>query len=824
MYLSSRGYTIEKASLSDEELQNIKKELTVCPNIIDGYGPQGAAEQLTFKNYLESKSKLYLPKAYGLKQFGVPTLSKISEGDDINVEFKGNLRPQQQEPVNMVLDACRDPARMGGLLCLKCGEGKCLGKDTPVLMYDSTIKMVQDVKVGDILMGDDSQPRHVKSVCTGLEMMYKVHQCNGEPYVVNKSHILTLQNTKGEVVDMPLTEVLKDPLYMKKYKGLRTCLNFSEKPIDFDPYIVGYWLGDLESYALTVTIKHKNIAKYMECTLPFYNCYLEYSGSTNIHLYSIIGHPRRDNKFLHFLFKSGLLNTRKHIPLMFKHNSVENRCQLLAGIVDANLKYKDGIGYYMTFYNETLKNDVMFLARSLGFKCTELKPSQLSFWKKLFKHRDVMEPTATHYVSISFERACHCIPVKGPLQILYTTHNYVLSRESLLSEIRIEKLGVDTYYGFEIDGNRRFLLGDTTVTHNTICAINMICTLAKKTLIIVHKEFLLQQWRERIQEFAPSARLGLIKGKVIDVDDKDIVIASLQSLAMKDYEDATLNTFGTLVIDEAHHMGAQVFSQALKKTNFKYSIGLTATPKRKDGLSKVFLWYLGDIVYNSKQRKDTLQVVFKEYYDSDPRYSKEHLLYNNKPNMARMINNICEFAPRTMMICEEIRGIFAKECARKILILSDRRQHLNDIHKTLEGETFQIPSGFYYGGLSPADLKESEEKPVILATFQYASEGFDLKGLDTLILASPKSDVIQVVGRILRDKPEDRKHIPLVVDIVDAFSMFEGQAKKRYKYYKSCKYHIEDKDNIFKSSVTSGKEVHNKDIGSLLSSGPCFID
>ena len=322
----------------------------------------------------------------------------------------------------------------------------------------------------------------------------------------------------------------------------------------------------------------------------------------------------------------------------------------------------------------------------------------------------------------------------------------------------------------------------------TITAISLICTLAKKTLIIVHKEFLLEQWKERITEFAPSARIGLIKAKVIDVEDKDIVLASVQSLSMKEYDADIFKSFGTLVIDECHHMGSQVFSKALNKVNFKYSIGLTATPKRKDGLTKVFIWYLGDIAFVSAKRKDVIDVYFREYYDNDPMYSKEHTLYNKKPNMAKMINNICEFIPRVTFIVNELVSILEHDFNRKVLILSDRRQHLHLLKEAFDKTTYT--SGFYYGGMNALDLKESENKQILLATYQYASEGFDMKGLDTLILASPKSDVVQVVGRILRDKPEDRKYTPLVIDVIDTFSMFVGQGKKRLKYYKTCKYNI----------------------------------
>ena len=325
----------------------------------------------------------------------------------------------------------------------------------------------------------------------------------------------------------------------------------------------------------------------------------------------------------------------------------------------------------------------------------------------------------------------------------------------------------------------------------TVMALYLISTLSKKTLVIVHKEFLLQQWRERIQEFLPTARIGLIKAQHVDVVDKDIVLGSLQSLSMKEYDDDVFNDFGTLVVDECHHTSAEVFSRALRKVNFKYSLGLSATIQRKDGLTKVFMWYLGSVVYSATKRKgDVVTVKAVEYFDSHSAYSTECLMGRDKLNISRMINNICDFVPRTSKLMEIWHGVYEKEPKRRTLILSDRIVHLEKMGAILKD--WNIPYGYYIGRMSDAELKKTaDEAIVILGTFQFCSEGFDVQGLDTLILASPKSDIVQSVGRILRQKPEDRLHIPIVIDLMDMFSVFENQAKKRMKYYNKCGYDIE---------------------------------
>jgi len=346
----------------------------------------------------------------------------------------------------------------------------------------------------------------------------------------------------------------------------------------------------------------------------------------------------------------------------------------------------------------------------------------------------------------------------------------------------------------------------------TVVAIKIMSLIRKKTLVVVHKDFLLQQWKERIGEFLPGTKVGTIKAKTIDVQDKDVVIASLQSLSMKEYSEDLFNDFGFAIFDECHHTSAEVFSQALRKLCIKYTLGLTATPKRKDGLTKVFLHHLGDIEYSSGKRKDNMRVIFKEFYSIDPLYSKEYLLYSKKPNIARMLTNICDYQPRTDFIVDILCDILKDEPDRKCLVLTDRRDQVENLAAKLKGRSIEV--GLYYGGMKDKDLKESETKRVIVGSYSYVSEGFDVKALNTLLLASPKTDVVQIVGRILREKPEERAHTPLVIDIVDAFSVFPNQGKRRMTYYKSCKYDVEDPDKVFTKV--------NKNIS--LGDKACFID
>ena len=331
-------------------------------------------------------------------------------------------------------------------------------------------------------------------------------------------------------------------------------------------------------------------------------------------------------------------------------------------------------------------------------------------------------------------------------------------------------------------------------------SLNIISQLGKKTLVIVHKDFLLKQWRERIEEFLPEARVGLIKAKVIDIEDKDIVMASLQSLAMKEYDNYVFNDFGFVIVDECHRIASEIFSKALYKINFRYSLGLSATINRKDGLSKVFKWHIGDIIYKGSKANEKIDVkkqpnvyIIEYLKDYIREYNNEELMFNNKPNMSKMINNICNYHKRTEYIINLIIQIKNKDNNRNIILLSDRREHLRLMKNMIDNENNPNikKSGFYVGGMKEEELKYTEnECDIIFATFSMAAEGLDIPKLNTLILASPKSDVQQSCGRILREKPEERNYIPLIIDLYDNFSLFSNIGNKRKKFYKKEKYNI----------------------------------
>lgn len=315
----------------------------------------------------------------------------------------------------------------------------------------------------------------------------------------------------------------------------------------------------------------------------------------------------------------------------------------------------------------------------------------------------------------------------------------------------------------------------------TVQALWLIAHLKLKALVVVPKEFLLQQWRERISEFLPGARVGIIQQNRCEVDDVDIALGIINTLACRDFPPKTFWSFGVCVVDECHKTATQMFSQALPKVASLYNIGLTATPKRSDGMERLFHYFLGPMGYRNAD--DDHKVCVEWLLFDSPDY-KPVVMFDGTPSIASMINQISASEARNQRVIARLREFRA--AGRKILILGDRIAHARRI-QTLAAALPLTTAGLYIGGMKAEALKLSESCDIIVASYKMASEGLDIKGLNTLVLMTPRVDIEQSVGRILRDKHPEK---PLVIlDVVDyAFSVFPNQAAKRLRYYNSKHY------------------------------------
>jgi hypothetical protein len=381
---------------------------------------------------------------------------------------------------------------------------------------------------------------------------------------------------------------------------------------------------------------------------------------------------------------------------------------------------------------------------------------------------------------------------------------------SLTYRIKIEKIEDGQYYGFEIDGNKRFVLGDFTVTHNTVMALKIISVLQKKTLILVHKEFLMNQWIDRIQEFIPNASVGKIQGQVIDIKGRDIVIGMIQSIYDKDYPADVFSSFGLTIIDEVHRIGSEQFSKTLLKTITPYMLGISATVDRKDKLTRILYMFIGEKIYSNKTRDDDMVYVRAvEYKSRDPVFNEMEHDFRGNPMYSKMIVKLCEYGPRSDFIIRIIADLLKENPNNQIMILAHNRSLLTYLYDAIHHKNI-ASAGYYVGGMKPASLQETEGKQIVIATYAMAAEALDIKTLSTLVMVTPKTDIIQSVGRILRMKHAQ----PIIVDIVDGHDLFKNQWRQRLRYYKKCNYRIQMTDStqyggMDKDEINGWKMVFN---------------
>jgi superfamily II DNA or RNA helicase len=338
----------------------------------------------------------------------------------------------------------------------------------------------------------------------------------------------------------------------------------------------------------------------------------------------------------------------------------------------------------------------------------------------------------------------------------------------------------------------------------TICAVNILSRLKKKTLIIVHKEFLLNQWIERIEQFLPKAKIGKIQGQIIDIDGKDIVLGMLQSLSMKDYPAALFESFGLTIIDEVHHISSEVFSCALFKIVTKYMLGLSATMNRKDGTTYIFKLFLGDVVFKGMREEEfNVTVRAVNYVNDDADFNEVVYDFRGNVQYSTMISKLCSYNRRSEFILKVLTDMLIENGSQQIMILAHNKNLLKYLYDAIESREIATV-GYYIGGMKERALKISETKKVVIATYSMAAEALDIKTLTTLIMATPKTDIEQSIGRILREKHGN----PIVVDIVDKHEVFKNQWRKRKVFYKKNNYKIISTSNLdYSPNINNWKTV-----------------
>ena len=826
--VTRRGAEIPKSNTA--AAARARRELTVAPVSLNDPFPK------KFRVYAETADALIVPLHWAAAALGQPNRDARPPGEPFEFSFNGSLREdlRQPEAVAGVLKTWGHglPTQKirGAMLCLPAGFGKCLAPETPVLLYNGCVVTADSLEPGMQMMGPDSTPRNVLNVSRGTEMMYELRPTKGDAWRCNESHILSLKlsghgyiktranasivsyydtcsniftsksfKTSADAAAFVAT-LPRDPIVditVKDYVALPKTVQenlklFKTGPIDFparpdpacNPYILGAWLGDGTSTGPDFTFQDNEL--YDEINrraLPNEMAlHQKISPSAAKRCFKLRYNDNDERKghinpFMRTLQKYNLINN-KHIPADIKYGSRRTRLDVLAGLLDTD-GHLAGNCYEITQKKQVLANDIVFVARSLGFA------ANIKQVRKTCVKPDGNRVTGTYHQTVIYGEGLETIPVALARKMAAVRLQIKDARRSGFTCIPV---GRGAYVGPVLDADHRYVLGDFTVTHNTSTALYLASVVKKRMLVIVHKSFLADQWAERVAQFLPGARVTRVQGDVCDTSG-DVVIAMLQTLVSRKYPASTFDACSLLVADEVHHIGAAVFSQAMLGLCLPYTLGLSATPDRKDGLSRVVGWFMGDMAFRlhrenqASTRVDVVKYASARYDEPPPVNRRGDVCFTS------IITILANDEARTRTIAQHAARLAADK--RDVLVLSHRREHCKALASAIE--ELGVPSvATYLGG-----DKAAPDTQVIVATYSLTSEGFDMPRLNALVLATPASDVDQSCGRVMRGSSASSSSASssasrgaLIVDVVDEWGITYAQAAKRRAFYKKSGFVI----------------------------------
>lgn len=387
----------------------------------------------------------------------------------------------------------------------------CLGKDVKVLMFDGSTKLSQEICVGDVLMGPDSCPRNVLKIDSGISNLYEVSPKKGEKWICNDEHIFTVHDQyitrsmrlynsakTSDIVDKHIKEILK----FQKNNGeighlklVRTGVEFKEETIPIDPYLLGLWLAEGTKHKgnsyFSICKQDSDIIDYLlSYPLPKgIECKIK-DDSENCVQVRFVGCGSKNifrEEFKKCIDELGNV----FIPQNYLINSVENRLRLLAGLIDGDgYKKSDGCCFSISTKWESLGEGIVYLVRSLG-----LYPSYK--WKR------------STIKSRNFEAYYFRIGISGHTEIIPN----ILSRKKaskrkqikdvLHTGFSLKPIGKGAWFGFTVDGDNRYLLGDFTITHNsgktfTLCKLAEMTPPIKSSIFLAFNKSIAEELGQRL--------------------------------------------------------------------------------------------------------------------------------------------------------------------------------------------------------------------------------------------------------------------------------------------------------------------------------------
>lgn len=308
------------------------------------------------------------------------------------------------------------------------------------------------------------------------------------------------------------------------------------------------------------------------------------------------------------------------------------------------------------------------------------------------------------------------------------------------------------------------------------------------TLIVVTKEDLMHQWYDSLTQVLqiPSQLVGSIQQDVCNWKGKQFVLGMVQSLIIEDrYPPEMYRYFGLQILDEVHLMAADCFVRVCQMVFAKYRLGFSATPTRRDGKTKLLHWHIGQTLVRGTILTMKPKVLVRKTRWCIPtrkgRYGQGEVIPYAPGRMMLVNKAIAASDSRNLEIVNFV--VQAYKSGRITLVLSDLREgHLHRLFQMLTNEG--IPGediGYYLGGMSKVELSHTKKRRVVLGTYKMCSTGTDVPSWDSLVMATPRADVKQTIGRVLRSA--DGKKQPVILDLVDSNSIFQGFHLSRLRQY-----------------------------------------
>jgi len=799
---------VRRSDLTGEQVNIIKKLLYFQPTEkfnFSGKKNTSDSKPVFFYQVVLSGEEQYvfLPYRFAAILFGKNLNAELSYTPS-QFKFTGTLRDYQAEDAVIALQHLDEYG--SSTIRWAPSLGKCLAPGTKVLMFDGTKKNVEDVVVGDKLMGDDSKERNVLSVTSGEEEMYEIKPVKGEPFTVNKSHILTVWasrqgrvsklNTKDgknrfkvrwfdgisnktktfhseedaisfsamkkekRVFDVELRKYLSfDNFTKKNLKCISVPVFYPEQSLPLDPYFLGLWLGDENSRKPRITNTDPEIINYLKNFALENDVCLSQCRHDPI-TYKILGKNSQTNYILQKLQSLNLI-LNKHIPHIYKVNTVKNRLKLLAGLIDSD-GWTNGMGSYEIIQKaDRLAMDIQDLCRSLGFACFIKKTQKSSIHKGEIK-------TGLYNRINFYGNNAENIPVllarKKSKRIKHTN--------PLVTGFTVIPKGFGKYYGFTIDANGRFLLGSFMVTHNTILGAYLASFYGYLTVVLMHRTILLKQWQQTFQKVTNATTW--VVGEEPMPPLFNVIICLDKRVEKVPIE--MRNRVGMMIIDEAHAWCTQSQVSRLLGFHPRYVIAETATLERDDDMHRMIVAICGEHHIRREMKKTFY--VYKIFTgvigEREERKSGPGVVWHT---LAKSL----AFNPvRNQIIIQ----LAMKNPEFKIVILTGYRAHTKLLHQTFVelGESVDFLCG---------SKKNYRDSRILIGTINKIGTGFDESSfcddfggvkINLGILAhsvAKKQLLEQTVGRIFR------ADFPNIMHLVDDDKTIKNHWRNAKSWYKS---------------------------------------